>query len=110
MKKSKKTHKMQKLLVWIVTLGFPFLAFLMLGRMFRAVVALVLQATIIGWLPAAIWARTTWVQDMSDEEPEPAKSTVNKEKKNQPAETEMDETSEVLEKLEEPKASDEKTS
>lgn len=108
MKKSKKTHKMQKLLVWIVTLGFPFLAFLMLGRMFRAVLALVLQATIIGWLPAAIWARTTWVQDMSDGESEPAESMVNKEKKEPPAETEIDETSEALEKLEDYQASDEK--
>ena len=34
----------------------PFLSFLLRGKVIAAIVCLVLQITLIGWLPAAIWA------------------------------------------------------
>lgn len=35
---------------------FPFLSFLFRGKFFYALTALVLQATVIGWIFASIWA------------------------------------------------------
>jgi len=34
----------------------PFLSFLLRGKIVSAIVCLILQITLIGWLPAAIWA------------------------------------------------------
>lgn len=34
----------------------PFLSFFFRGKILSAIVCLVLQITLIGWLPAAIWA------------------------------------------------------
>jgi len=34
----------------------PWLSFLLRGRIFRGLLCLILQCTLIGWLPAAIWA------------------------------------------------------
>lgn len=34
----------------------PFLAFFTIGRPFAGIACLVLQITLIGWAPAAIWA------------------------------------------------------
>ena len=40
----------------LIAIIFPCLSFLLRGRLLRFVVCLILQCTIIGWLPAAIWA------------------------------------------------------
>ena len=40
----------------IIAILLPFLAFFTIGRPLAGVVCLVLQLTLIGWLPAAIWA------------------------------------------------------
>ena len=34
----------------------PWLLFFMLGRTIEGVICLILQLTVLGWLPAAIWA------------------------------------------------------
>lgn len=34
----------------------PFLALMLRGRVFQGLLCLILQITLIGWLPAAIWA------------------------------------------------------
>ncbi|TDT96516.1 MULTISPECIES: YqaE/Pmp3 family membrane protein [Azorhizobium] len=34
----------------------PWLALMLRGRIFQGILCLVLQITLIGWLPAAIWA------------------------------------------------------
>ena len=34
----------------------PFLAFFTIGRPFAGIICLILQLTILGWLPAALWA------------------------------------------------------
>lgn len=41
---------------YLIALFFPALAFLMCGKWVQALIALVLQVTILGWLPATIWA------------------------------------------------------
>lgn len=40
----------------LIALIFPWLAFFTIGRPFAGIICLILQLTIIGWLPAAIWA------------------------------------------------------
>ena len=40
----------------LIALLLPWLAFFTIGRPFAGLLCLVLQVTLIGWLPAAIWA------------------------------------------------------
>ena len=40
----------------IIALLLPWLTFFTIGRPLAGIVCLVLQLTLIGWLPAAIWA------------------------------------------------------
>jgi len=43
-------------MLYLVAIILPPLAILMSGKPFQAILALVLQITLIGWIPAAIWA------------------------------------------------------
>jgi uncharacterized membrane protein YqaE (UPF0057 family) len=45
--------------VIVVAVLMPFLALLLDGRLFQAAFCLGLQLTLIGWIPAAIWAVIT---------------------------------------------------
>ncbi|MGO3128418.1 MAG: YqaE/Pmp3 family membrane protein [Luteimonas sp.] len=40
----------------LIALLLPFLLFFTIGRPIAGIICLVLQITLIGWLPAAIWA------------------------------------------------------
>ncbi len=40
----------------LLAIFLPFVAFFTIGRPIAAVICLILQITLIGWLPAAIWA------------------------------------------------------
>ena len=40
----------------LIALIFPWLMFFTIGRPIAGLICLVLQITIIGWVPAAIWA------------------------------------------------------
>ena len=40
----------------LLAIFLPFVAFFTIGRPIAGVICLILQITIIGWLPAAIWA------------------------------------------------------
>jgi uncharacterized membrane protein YqaE (UPF0057 family) len=40
----------------VLAILLPFLAFFTIGRPIAGVICLILQITILGWLPAAIWA------------------------------------------------------
>jgi uncharacterized membrane protein YqaE (UPF0057 family) len=40
----------------IIAIVLPFLAFFTIGRPIAGIICLILQITLIGWLPAAIWA------------------------------------------------------
>jgi uncharacterized membrane protein YqaE (UPF0057 family) len=44
----------------IIALLLPWLTFFTIGRPIAGIICLVLQLTIIGWLPAAIWAVYAW--------------------------------------------------
>ncbi len=40
----------------LIAIFFPFLSFFLRGRIFTGIICLILQITVIGWIPAAIWA------------------------------------------------------
>ncbi len=39
-----------------IAIILPFVAFFTIGRPIAGIICLILQVTLIGWLPAAIWA------------------------------------------------------
>lgn len=41
---------------YLIAFFFPWLSLLLQGKIFSGIICLILQLTIIGWLPAAIWA------------------------------------------------------
>lgn len=45
----------------LIAVLIPFLSFILRGHIFKGILCLILQLTIIGWLPAAIWAVTSLV-------------------------------------------------
>jgi protein-S-isoprenylcysteine O-methyltransferase Ste14 len=47
---------MKRILLLLLTIFFPWIAFLINDYPLRALLALVLQVTIIGWMPVSIWA------------------------------------------------------
>lgn len=51
----------------LIALVLPWLAFFTIGRPFAGVICLILQLTIIGWLPAAIWAVYSLSQYKTDQ-------------------------------------------
>jgi hypothetical protein len=40
----------------LLAILLPWLSFILRGRILRGILCLLLQLTIIGWLPAALWA------------------------------------------------------
>lgn len=40
----------------LLAILLPFLSFIVRGKIFTGIICLILQITVIGWLPAAIWA------------------------------------------------------
>jgi uncharacterized membrane protein YqaE (UPF0057 family) len=41
---------------YVLALLFPWIVFFTMGQVGRGIICLILQCTIIGWLPATIWA------------------------------------------------------
>lgn len=40
----------------LIAIFFPFLSFILRGKILTGLICLLLQITLIGWIPAAIWA------------------------------------------------------
>jgi uncharacterized membrane protein YqaE (UPF0057 family) len=51
----------------LIAIFLPFLAFFLIGRPIAGIVCLILQVTLIGWLPAAIWAAFAVGQYQTDQ-------------------------------------------
>ena len=58
----------------IIALLLPWLTFFTIGRPFACIICLILQVTLIGWLPAAIWAVYALSQYKTDKKIENALS------------------------------------
>ena len=57
----------------LVALLLPWLLFFTIGRPLAGIVCLILQITLIGWVPAAIWAAYALSQFKTDERIEAAR-------------------------------------
>jgi uncharacterized membrane protein YqaE (UPF0057 family) len=57
----------------LIALLLPFLVFFTIGRPVAGIICLILQITIIGWVPAAIWAVYSLSQYNTDKKIEDAK-------------------------------------
>jgi uncharacterized membrane protein YqaE (UPF0057 family) len=40
----------------LLAIFFPFISFILRGKILTGILCLILQITLIGWIPAAIWA------------------------------------------------------
>jgi uncharacterized membrane protein YqaE (UPF0057 family) len=58
------TENIMRLLLAII---LPWLQFFTIGRPFAGIVCLILQITLIGWIPAAIWSVYALSQYKTDE-------------------------------------------
>lgn len=56
----------------IIALILPWLTFFTIGRPMAGIICLILQLTLIGWLPAAIWAVYSLSQFKTDQKIERA--------------------------------------
>jgi uncharacterized membrane protein YqaE (UPF0057 family) len=56
----------------LLAIFLPFLAFFTIGRPFAGIICLILQITILGWVPAAIWAVYALSQYKTDKKIEEA--------------------------------------
>nr|WP_294518537.1 YqaE/Pmp3 family membrane protein [uncultured Rhodopila sp.] len=56
----------------LIALLLPWLAFFTIGRPFAGLLCLILQITLIGWIPAAIWAAYAVSQYQTDQKIERA--------------------------------------
>ncbi len=50
----------------LIAICLPFLLFFTIGRPFSGIICLILQLTLIGWIPAALWAVYTLSQYNTD--------------------------------------------
>ena len=51
----------------LLAIFLPFAAFFTIGRPFAGIICLILQITLIGWIPAAIWATYALSQYTTDQ-------------------------------------------
>lgn len=49
----------------LIAVLLPFLSFLLRGKILKGLLCLLLQVTLIGWLPAALWAVASLNNDRS---------------------------------------------
>ncbi|MDN3577252.1 YqaE/Pmp3 family membrane protein [Chitinimonas viridis] len=56
----------------IIAIFLPFLLFFTIGRPIAGLICLILQLTVLGWIPAAIWAAYALSQYKTDKKIEAA--------------------------------------
>ena len=61
----------------LLAIFLPFVAFFTIGRPIAGIICLILQLTLIGWLPAALWAVFALSQYKTDQKIEKAMAGAN---------------------------------
>lgn len=56
----------------LLAIFLPFIAFFTIGRPFAGIICLILQITVLGWIPAALWAVYALSQYKTDKKIEEA--------------------------------------
>ncbi|WEK68106.1 MAG: YqaE/Pmp3 family membrane protein [Candidatus Chryseobacterium colombiense] len=54
----------------LLAILLPFLSFIVRGKIFTGIICLILQITLIGWLPVAIWAVLSLHNERADKRTE----------------------------------------
>ena len=62
----------------LLAIIFPCISFLVRGKILSAILCLILQITLIGWLPAAIWAGMSLNNDRSEKRSDKILREMNK--------------------------------
>jgi len=52
--------------IYLVAILLPWLALMLRGRIFQGLLCILLQLTLLGWIPAAIWAVLVVNNDNAD--------------------------------------------
>ena len=68
MGKIKKSSKIKKFLNFIYVCGFPWIVILLNDNPIGAILALIMQVSLIGWIPAVVWARRVLKEGEEKEE------------------------------------------
>lgn len=68
-------------MIYAVAVLFPFLALLVRGKWVQALLSLILQLTLIGWVPAMIWAILVINNDNSERRHREMLATLRQDKK-----------------------------
>jgi hypothetical protein len=50
----------------LLAIIFPWLSFLLRGHIIRGIICLILQMTLLGWLPAALWAAFSYNNEKNE--------------------------------------------
>jgi uncharacterized membrane protein YqaE (UPF0057 family) len=53
-------------MIYLVAILLPWLALMVRGRVFQGILCLLLQVSLLGWIPAAIWAVLVVNNDNAD--------------------------------------------
>jgi uncharacterized membrane protein YqaE (UPF0057 family) len=64
----------------LLAIIFPCISFLVRGKIFSAILCLILQITLIGWLPAAIWAGMSLNNDRAEKRTNKILKEMNKDR------------------------------
>lgn len=66
----------------LLAIILPFISFFIRGKIIQGIVCLILQFTLIGWLPAAIWAVMSVNSDRTKKQLEKMKNEIINSQKN----------------------------
>jgi len=64
----------------LLAILLPFLSFIFRGKIISGIICLILQITLIGWLPAAFWAVMSLNNDRADKRNEKLIRAINSNK------------------------------
>lgn len=65
----------------LIAIFFPFLSFLLRGKIITSIICLILQITLVGWIPAAIWAVISLQNERADQRNEKMIKAMNEKNK-----------------------------
>ncbi|WP_449401056.1 YqaE/Pmp3 family membrane protein [Chryseobacterium wanjuense] len=65
----------------LLAILLPFLSFMVRGKILTGIICLLLQITLIGWLPAAIWAALSLNSERADKRNEKLIRAIRKNQK-----------------------------
>ena len=61
-----------------IAMFLPWLSFFLRGKIFSGILCLLMQLTLIGWIPAAIWAVSALNNDRADKRNDKLIEAINK--------------------------------